>query len=216
VRRRLLSITAAGLLAVLTLQPGLSNGESAKASRTCSDYSNQREAQLRADTRDPDGDGIYCESLPCPCLKPGTTYRPPTTRKPVLFNGRCKRGKLPDYHCTPGSVFKNVTADEVCTSGYSKRVRNVSESLKRKVYLSYGIRRHRPYEYEIDHLVSLELGGSNSQKNLWPEKQLGAKSKDKIENFLHRELCDGVISLRSAQSKIKHWIRVRVSALAAH
>jgi hypothetical protein len=23
------------------------------------------------DTRDADGDGIYCESLPCPCLKPG-------------------------------------------------------------------------------------------------------------------------------------------------
>src|SRR5213078_1104283 len=23
------------------------------------------------DTRDADGDGIYCEDLPCPCLKPG-------------------------------------------------------------------------------------------------------------------------------------------------
>jgi endonuclease YncB( thermonuclease family) len=23
------------------------------------------------DTRDADGDGIYCEALPCPCLKPG-------------------------------------------------------------------------------------------------------------------------------------------------
>ena len=34
---------------------------------TCSDYSNQAEAQRAADTRDADGDGIYCESLPCPC-----------------------------------------------------------------------------------------------------------------------------------------------------
>src|SRR5436190_1854663 len=38
---------------------------------TCSDYSNQAEAQRAADTRDADGDGVYCESLPCPCLKPG-------------------------------------------------------------------------------------------------------------------------------------------------
>jgi micrococcal nuclease len=38
---------------------------------TCSDYSNQADAQRAADTRDADGDGIYCEALPCPCLKPG-------------------------------------------------------------------------------------------------------------------------------------------------
>lgn len=34
---------------------------------TCSDYSNQADAQRGADTRDADGDGVYCESLPCPC-----------------------------------------------------------------------------------------------------------------------------------------------------
>jgi hypothetical protein len=34
---------------------------------TCADYPNQAAAQEAADTRDPDGDGIYCESLPCPC-----------------------------------------------------------------------------------------------------------------------------------------------------
>ena len=34
---------------------------------TCSDYSSQAAAQRAQDTRDADGDGIYCESLPCPC-----------------------------------------------------------------------------------------------------------------------------------------------------
>ena len=43
----------------------------AHASATCADYPNQAAAQRAADTRDADGDGIYCESLPCPCLKPG-------------------------------------------------------------------------------------------------------------------------------------------------
>jgi hypothetical protein len=141
--------------------------------------------------------------------------RPPASRpqaaddQPAVFTGRCKRGRLPDYRCTPGTVFKHVTAAEVCRLGYSKSVRNVSESLKQKVYLSYGIRRHRPYEYEVDHLISLELGGNNSQRNLWPEKQPGARSKDKIENALHRQLCQGTLSLRAAESAIKHWSHVR-------
>ena len=39
----------------------------AHAAATCSDYPNQKAAQEAADTRDGDGDGIYCEELPCPC-----------------------------------------------------------------------------------------------------------------------------------------------------
>jgi len=34
---------------------------------TCSDYATQAAAQRAHDTRDADGDGLYCESLPCPC-----------------------------------------------------------------------------------------------------------------------------------------------------
>ena len=45
---------------------------------TCSDYSNQAQAHRAADTRDADGDGIYCESRPCPCLKPGGGSPRPT------------------------------------------------------------------------------------------------------------------------------------------
>ena len=44
---------------------------------TCSDYENQAAAQRAADTRDADGDGIYCESLPCPCASPGSGGPPP-------------------------------------------------------------------------------------------------------------------------------------------
>src|SRR6185369_16989231 len=43
----------------------------ARAASVCADYPNQAAAQRAADTRDGDGDGIYCESMPCPCLKPG-------------------------------------------------------------------------------------------------------------------------------------------------
>jgi hypothetical protein len=43
----------------------------AASAARCSDYANQAQAQRANDTRDADDDGIYCESLPCPCLKPG-------------------------------------------------------------------------------------------------------------------------------------------------
>jgi len=45
------------------------------AAATCDDYANQAEAQRAKDTRDPDGDGIYCESLPCPCAAPDPARR---------------------------------------------------------------------------------------------------------------------------------------------
>jgi hypothetical protein len=51
----------------------------AHASAVCADYPNQAAAQRAADTIDADGDGIYCESLPCPCLKPGAPAPPAPT-----------------------------------------------------------------------------------------------------------------------------------------
>jgi len=37
------------------------------------------------------------------------------------------------------------------------------------VYAEYGIVERSPGEYEVDHDVPLELGGSNDIANLWPE-----------------------------------------------
>jgi hypothetical protein len=56
-------------LIALAVWPSASTagGPVAHALATCSDHPNQRAAQEAADTVDADGDGIYCESLPCPC-----------------------------------------------------------------------------------------------------------------------------------------------------
>ncbi|HEV3485121.1 MAG TPA: hypothetical protein VG106_06920 [Vicinamibacterales bacterium] len=78
-------LTIAALMAVALL-PG-----SASAA-TCSDYSNQAQAQCAADTRDSDGDGIYCENLPCPCLEPGTNSSPPALPPPATApKSSCRR-----------------------------------------------------------------------------------------------------------------------------
>ncbi len=59
----------------------------AHAAATCSDFSNQAAAQRAANTRDPDGDGVYCESLPCPCAKPGAGRTPSPEQKPTQPHG---------------------------------------------------------------------------------------------------------------------------------
>ncbi len=52
-----------------------------------------------------------------------------------------------------------ATKEQVCTPGYAKAVRNVPEEEKDEVYAEYGVTHHSPGEYEVDHHVSLELGG---------------------------------------------------------
>jgi len=112
----------------------------------------------------------------------------------------------PDPKCTPGEKTA-VTVEEICKSGYASSVRDVSEETKKQVYAMYGITSHKKGEYEIDHLISLELGGSNSISNLWPEPVSpvpGYKEKDKAENKLHSLVCSNKIPLASAQYMISH------------
>ncbi|MGA2417957.1 MAG: hypothetical protein ABSF55_01865 [Candidatus Staskawiczbacteria bacterium] len=119
---------------------------------------------------------------------------------------------LPDRACTPGAIFFNATKDQVCASGYSKSVRNVPESEKNEVYAEYSIASHSAGQYEVDHFISLELGGSNSIANLWPEAALpepGFHQKDEVENYLHDKLCNGQISLQEAQYLVSNkWLEV--------
>lgn len=114
---------------------------------------------------------------------------------------------LPDPSKTPGDVLTSDPA-VICKPGYTKTVRNVPQQLKEQMYRSYGILSREKGEYEIDHLISLELGGSNSVRNLWPEsyqtQPLNAHVKDAIENKLHELACGGKISFPEAQQAIAH------------
>ena len=57
---------------------------------------------------------------------------------------------LPDPRLTPGDAF-DVTVQDVCTPGYSRKVRNVPQSVKEQVYREYGITEHHRGDYECDH-----------------------------------------------------------------
>jgi hypothetical protein len=115
---------------------------------------------------------------------------------------------LPNRALTPG-VALAVTVHQICTPGYSASVRNVSDALKAQVYARYNVA-WVPYQHEVDHLISLELGGSNSILNLWPEPYAGvwgARTKDVLENKLHDLVCAGSLSLQSAQlQEATNWV----------
>jgi hypothetical protein len=106
---------------------------------------------------------------------------------------------LPNSNLTPGAVFPYVTVEQICKPGYANGsdvsndghgVRYVPRSVKWAVFKAYfGKVPDKTGNYEVDHLISLELGGSNDQKNLWPESYLtdpyNAHVKDKLENRMH-------------------------------
>ena len=122
-------------------------------------------------------------------------------------------GPLPDHACTPGAVFAEATPDIICVSGYSASVRSVSVGLKKKIYAAYDIAYPEARgSYELDHLIPLELGGSNEAANLFPEAAQplpGFHEKDLVEDYLHEEVCAGRVDLAAAQKQIAtNWLPV--------
>lgn len=124
---------------------------------------------------------------------------------------------LPDPACTPGAIDPAVTQDNlastICKSGYTATVRAPASDTDRTKALSltqYGQSRASTTEY--DHLISLQLGGTNAVSNLWPEpNRPGAPGttnpKDAIETRLNKAVCAHEVSLAAAQKAIAHdWV----------
>ena len=123
------------------------------------------------------------------------------------------RGQLPDPSCTPGSIDPAVTAADIhstiCRAGWTTKVRPPEAQTERAKYnvaypayhISHGA------VSELDHLVPLELGGSNDITNLWPEVGRVPNPKDKVEYALNRAVCQGKVSLAAAQNAIaSNWL----------
>lgn len=115
----------------------------------------------------------------------------------------------PDPTLTPGAWHIPPTPLAVlCQPRYSASVRHVEESMKDAVFRRYGYdpRSIVRGDYEIDHLVSLEIDGTNAIENLWPQsyisQPLNAHIKDVLENTLHRLVCRHQLDLAVAQHAI--------------
>lgn len=115
---------------------------------------------------------------------------------------------------TTGETYKNLSQGDLCQVGYTSTVRNVTTYTKHQVYAMYGVEAGHYREVEVDHFISLELGGDNDLVNLWAEPyecylvvngenlRMGAREKDVVETNLHRRVCSGEITLAQAQVTI--------------
>ena len=121
----------------------------------------------------------------------------------------CRLGAKPDRRCSPGAYYSGLTKAVICSPSFHiGTTGNVTESVRYAVEREYGM---TPRSYgstlEIDHIVSLELGGSNDISNLFPERAViagaaGYHVKDKLESRLRAMVCDSKISLSAAQQQI--------------
>ena len=122
---------------------------------------------------------------------------------------------------TPGAVDAAVSQDNIqqtiCISGYTARVRpptGFTNRLKRELMEENKLP-GEPSDYELDHVIPLELGGcGDCLTNLWmePLTHPGAHEKDRVENYLHRAVCDGQITLADAQMAIaQDWYSLYLS-----
>jgi len=126
---------------------------------------------------------------------------------PRTLTAGCRLGPLPDRRCSPGAFYSRLTRAVLCGRGFrTSAVRNVPQTEKFAVEREYGL---APAYYgstlEIDHIVPLELGGSNAIANLFPERanaRPGYHVKDRLEDKLHQLVCAGSMSLATARAGI--------------
>jgi hypothetical protein len=119
------------------------------------------------------------------------------------------RWEEPDLRLTPGATVP-VSESEVCVAA-ARTEPMVPVSLKRKVFEEYGVTPPQPDAYEVDYLITPELGGATDIRNLWPEPYQdtvwNAHVKDQLEDRLHRMVCQGDLDLATAQRDIStDWI----------
>jgi Pyruvate/2-oxoacid:ferredoxin oxidoreductase gamma subunit len=99
----------------------------------------------------------------------------------------------------------------ICKSGWTATIRpstSVTNKIKTEAIAAYGdYAGAAPGNYELDHLISLELGGApDAIANLWPEKGLH-NAKDPVENAAKRAVCAHTMTLADAQHAIAtNWI----------
>lgn len=125
---------------------------------------------------------------------------------------------LPDPNCTPGAVNPSLTLDVLKDRSFTtKCVRDQATTAqeKYKTYRWYGIAKPanntgQNQVCELDHLISLEIGGADTLDNIWPQcgpsrvslERRYFKRKDTVENYLAKQVREGNMSLADAQKGI--------------
>jgi hypothetical protein len=164
-------------------------------------------------------DKITCDTCPVGTVQPKASK----PLGPADASQGCTAGTkhgfpVPDPKCTPGAINPTVTLDVLKNSSFrTECIRNCAtgEADKNVTYKQYGIPHPTKNEgssqvCELDHLVSLELGGADTLDNIWPQcgpnqavlAKRYFKQKDAVENYLAEQVRTGAIDLGKAQTGI--------------
>ena len=161
------------------------------------------------------GSAVAPVAPPSSVIATGLGWTPAGLEGPMPAPGTCHYGtaadgySLPDATCTPGAINTAVTQaniqSTICTTGYTTTVRppvSITEPAKYQSMSAYSSP-GTASDYEYDHLVPLELGGSSDVRNLWPEPYAGGSyTKDGVETRLNSVVCSGQVTLAAAQQAI--------------
>ena len=130
----------------------------------------------------------------------------------MLLSTAALAGDLPDPALTPGDVNPSLTKQAICDAAFTTRpFRSLSRWVRLRTYARYHAVNHFGEcagrgGCEIDHLIPLELGGSNDIKILWPQpvsaQPWNTRRKDDLENRLRFLVCTNAIPLEDAQKEI--------------
>jgi hypothetical protein len=179
------------------------------------------------------------KARPAPSNALGSDCTDPTTGQVVGPDpsGCQQYPLLPNNSLTPGYPLGSAGVDSMpplavlCADHYTasvrngKKVRDVPESEKTQALQNYkcacgitldpGNEGNPETGYELDHFISLELGGSNDHRNLWPQPyhpaggQLGAHDKDDVEDYLKSQMCSGKMTQAEAIQQITtNWVTI--------
>ena len=116
---------------------------------------------------------------------------------------------LPDARLTPGAT-RPVTTNQICAGSGPAEARP-PVPVQQAVFHEYGMDGAPPRAYEVDHLITPALGGTDDIRNLWPEPytstEWNAHVKDELEDHLHNLVCGGKLDLATAQRDMaSNWI----------
>jgi hypothetical protein len=123
---------------------------------------------------------------------------------------------------SPGAVQPGYTIRDICPHvNKALEAMRPSTAEKNRVYAAYGVTHHVTGQYEVDHIVPVELLGlvdappGNPAENLYPEPNVPAdpammaryhlnpafveNPKDILEDRLHQLVCAGSVPLATAQ-----------------
>jgi hypothetical protein len=117
---------------------------------------------------------------------------------------------VPNPQLTPGAV-RVMALGEVCGEKDDDLDPAVSVAIQQVIFAEYHVpQQQRGKEFQVDYLISPQLGGTAEIRNLWPQPystMWNAPAKDMLERRLQGMVCSGTITLEQAQQELAgDWI----------